>query len=121
MAKVLIVDDSPAQIFTLRKLVEDWGYEALIAENGNEALQIARDEQPNVILMDIVMPGMSGFQTTRKLSKDQSTQSIPVIFVSTKSSDTDQAWGMRQGAAAFVTKPVNPEPLATAISDAVGT
>lgn len=120
MVKVLIVDDSPTQIFTLRKLVEDWGYEALIAENGSEALQIARDEQPNVILMDIVMPGMSGFQTTRKLSKDQTTQSIPVIFVSTKSSDTDQAWGMRQGAAAFVTKPVNPELLAAAISNAVG-
>lgn len=120
MAKVLIVDDSPAQIFTLKKLVEEWGHETLIAENGNEALQIARDEQPNVILMDIVMPGMSGFQTTRKLSKDQTTQNIPVIFVSTKSSDTDQAWGMRQGAAAFVTKPVNPELLLSAISDAVG-
>jgi len=121
MAKVLIVDDSPAQIFTLKKLVEDWGHETLVAENGNDALEIAREQQPNVILMDIVMPGMSGFQTTRKLSKDKSTHSIPVIFVSTKSSDTDQAWGMRQGAAAFVTKPVNPDLLLSAISDAVGT
>jgi twitching motility two-component system response regulator PilH len=119
MAKVLIVDDSPAQIFTLRKLVEDWGHEVLIAENGNQALEIARLEQPHVILMDIVMPGMSGFQTTRKLSKDQHTHGIPVIFVSTKSSDTDRVWGMRQGATAFVTKPVNPELLLSAISDAV--
>jgi twitching motility two-component system response regulator PilH len=120
MAKVLIVDDSPTQIFTLKKLVEDWGHEALVAENGNQALEIAREEQPNVILMDIVMPGMSGFQTTRKLSKDQSTHDIPVIFVSTKASDTDRLWGMRQGATAFVTKPVNPDLLFTAISDAVG-
>lgn len=119
MAKVLIVDDSPAQVRTLKKLVEEWGHEALVAENGNQALEIAREQQPNVILMDIVMPGMSGFQTTRKLSKDQSTHSIPVIFVSTKSSDTDRVWGMRQGATAYVTKPVNPDQLLTAISDAV--
>jgi twitching motility two-component system response regulator PilH len=119
MAKVLIVDDSPAQIHTLTKLVENWGYEVLVAENGDQALKIAREEQPNVILMDVVMPGMSGFQTTRKLSRDQTTHSIPVIFVSTKSSDTDRVWGMRQGATAYVTKPVNPEQLHTAIADAV--
>jgi len=119
MAKVLIVDDSPAQIFTLKKLVENWGHEALSAESGDQALEIARREQPNVILMDIVMPGMSGFQATRKLSRGQETHSIPVIFVSTKSSDTDRVWGMRQGAAGYVTKPVNPELLFSAISDAV--
>lgn len=121
MAKVLIVDDSPSQIFTLKKLVEAWGHETLTAENGNEALQIASQEQPNVILMDIVMPGMSGFQATRKLSRDQTTQNIPVIFVSIKDSEADRVWGMRQGAKAYVTKPVNPETLLTAISDAVCT
>jgi twitching motility two-component system response regulator PilH len=119
MAKVLIVDDSPAQVFTLKKLIEDWGHETLIAENGDQALQIARDELPNVILMDIVMPGMSGFQVTRKLSKDQTTHGIPVIFVSTKDGEADRVWGMRQGATAFVTKPVNPELLMTAITDAI--
>jgi len=119
MAKVLIVDDSPAQVLTLKTLLEEWGHETLTAQNGDQALQIAREEQPNVILMDIVMPGMSGFQTTRKLSKDQTTHSIPVIFVSTKDGEADRVWGMRQGATAFVTKPVNPELLQTAISDAV--
>jgi len=119
MAKVLIVDDSPAQIFTLKKLLESWGHETLTAKNGNQALQIARQEQPNVILMDIVMPGMSGFQTARKLSRDQTTHSIPVIFVSIKDDEADRVWGMRQGATAYVTKPVNPEILLTAISDAV--
>ncbi len=119
MAKVLIVDDSPTQIFTLKKLVEEWGHETLIAENGDEAFELARIEQPNVILMDIVMPGMSGFQTTRKLSKDRATNNIPVIFVSTMDGEADRVWGMRQGATAFVTKPVNAESLFTAISDAV--
>lgn len=119
MAKVLIVDDSPAQVSSLKKLIEDWGYVALTAENGDQALQIARTEQPNVILMDIVMPGMSGFQTTRKLSKDQATNSIPVILVSKKDGEADQVWGMRQGASAYVTKPVNPGALLTAISDAI--
>ena len=119
MTKVLIVDDSPTQIFTLKQLVEDWGHEALIAKNGDEALEMARVEQPNVILMDIVMPGMSGFQATRKLSKGLATHGIPVIFVSCKDSEADRVWGMRQGATAYVTKPVDPGSLFTAISAAV--
>ena len=119
MAKVLIVDDSPAQVSSLKALIEKWGHVVLTAENGDQALQIARAEQPNVILMDVVMPGMSGFQTTRKLSKDQATNRIPVIFVSKKDGEADQVWGMRQGATAYVTKPINPDVLFTAISDAV--
>lgn len=119
MVKVLIVDDSPVQIFTLKSLVEEWGHQTLIAENGNQALTLARQEQPDVILMDIIMPGMSGFQVTRKLSKDPETRAIPVIFVSTKDGESDRVWGMRQGAIGFVTKPVNPELLFTAITDAV--
>lgn len=119
MAKVLIVDDSPAQVLTLKELVEAWGHEALTAENGDQALEIARQQQPHVILMDIIMPGMSGFQTTRKLTKDQDTRSIPVIFVSIKEGESDRIWGMRQGAIGFVTKPVNPELLQKAISKAI--
>lgn len=119
MVKVLIVDDSPAQIFTLKALVEEWGHEALIAENGDQALELAQQEQPDVILMDIIMPGMSGFQATRNLSKDPATRSIPVIFVSTKDGESDRIWGMRQGAIGFVTKPVNPDLLLSAITDAV--
>lgn len=119
MAKVLIVDDSPTQVFTMSNLIESWGHVAISAENGNEALQIARDQVPDVILMDVVMPGMSGFQTTRKLSKDLTTCRIPVIFVSTKDGEADRVWGMRQGATAYVTKPVNPDTLLNAISDAI--
>ena len=119
MAKVLIVDDSPAQVFTMKNLIENWGHEALSAQNGNEALEMAREAQPDVILMAVVMPGMSGFQTTRKLSKDLVTCRIPVIFVSTKDGEADRIWGMRQGATAYVTKPVNPDTLFSAISDAI--
>lgn len=119
MAKVLIVDDSPAQVLSLKKLIENWGHEALTAGNADQALQIARQEQPNVILMDIVMPGMNGFQATRKLSKDRATNNIPVIFVSKRDGEADQFWGLRQGAKAYVTKPVNPDVLFTAISDAI--
>jgi twitching motility two-component system response regulator PilH len=119
MVRVLIVDDSPTQIFTLKALVEKWGHETLIAENGDQAIEMARQEQPDVILMDIIMPGMSGFQVTRKLSKDSETRTIPVIFVSTKDGEADRVWGMRQGAIGFVTKPVNPDLLLSAITDAI--
>jgi len=119
MAKVLIVDDSPTQVFTLKKLIEEWGHEALVAENGDDALEMARLEQPNVILMDVIMPGMSGFQATRKLSKDQATQTIPVIFVSNMDGEADRVWGLRQGATAYVTKPIDAKSLFNAISEAV--
>ena len=119
MAKVLIVDDSPTQVFTLKNLIENWGHVTISAESGDQALQMARQEVPDVILMDVVMPGMSGFQATRKLSKDQVTCRIPVIFVSTKDGEADRIWGMRQGASAYVTKTVNPEKLLNAITDAI--
>ena len=119
MKKILIVDDSPAQIFSLKKLVEKSGYETLSAQSGDEALKIAREELPDVILMDVVMPGMSGFQTARKLTRDLATRAIPVIFVSVKDDEADRIWGLRQGATAYITKPVNPDILLTAISDAV--
>lgn len=119
MAKVLIVDDSRVYRYSLRKLVKDWGHEVIVAKNGEQALEIARTEKPEIILMDIVMPGMSGYQAKRKLAQDEATSHIPVIFVSTRGEETDQIWGLRQGAAAYVTKPVKPEVLLSAISAAV--
>ena len=119
MAKVLIVDDSRVFRYSLRKLVKDWGHEVLIAKNGEEAIEVAREQKPELILMDIVMPGMNGYQTKRMLSRDENTSGIPVIFVSTRSEETDRIWGLRQGAAAYVTKPVKPEILESAILEAV--
>jgi len=119
MSKVLIVDDSPAQLYGLRKIVEQAGHEAVVAESGERALQLANDEQPAVILMDIIMPGMSGYQATRHLNRNEVTRKIPVIFVSSRSNETDRVWGMRQGARDYVTKPVNPQALLSAISAAM--
>jgi twitching motility two-component system response regulator PilH len=119
MPKVLIVDDSPVQLYSLRQIVEEGGHEAVTAESGEQALALASDELPQVILMDVVMPGMSGYQTTRKLSQHVSTRGIPVIFVTSKSGEADKVWGMRQGAIDYITKPVNANQLLTAISAAM--
>ena len=119
MSKILIVDDSPTQLYSLRKIVEQGGHQTVTAVSGEQALDIVSDENPELILMDIVMPGMGGYQATRKLGRDESTRNIPVIFVSTKSGDADRAWGLRQGATDYVTKPVNPNKLLTAISEAM--
>jgi twitching motility two-component system response regulator PilH len=117
MPKVLIVDDSPAQLYSLRRLVEQAGHQAVVAASGEQALEVAASEHPSVILMDIVMPGMSGYQATRRLSRIESTRHIPVIFVSTRDGEADRQWGLRQGAREYVTKPVDPGVLLTAISE----
>ena len=117
MPKVLIVDDSPAQLYSLKRIVEDGGLDTVTAESGEMALQLANSELPSVILMDIVMPGMSGFQATRKLTQDEATRDIPVIFVTSKSEESDKIWGLRQGACDYITKPVNPNHLLSAIRD----
>jgi len=119
MPKVLIVDDSPAQLYSLRRMIEQAGHEAIVAASGEQALEVAASEHPAVILMDIVMPGMSGYQATRRLNRTESTRHIPVIFVSSRNGEADRQWGLRQGAREYVTKPVNPAVLLTAISEAM--
>ena len=119
MSKILIVDDSPAQLFCLREIVEGGGHQTVTADSGEKAIELAADENPELILMDIVMPGMSGYQAKRSLGRAASTRHIPVIFVSTKDGEADRAWGLRQGALEYVTKPVNPYVLLTAISAAM--
>jgi twitching motility two-component system response regulator PilH len=119
MPKILIVDDSPAQLYCLQKIVEEGGHHTVTADSGEQALEIVSHENPELILMDIVMPGMSGYQAKRNLGRKESTRHIPVIFVSTKSGDADRAWGMRQGVKEYVTKPVNANTLLTAISAAM--
>ncbi len=106
MAKVLIVDDSPTEIHILRGMLEKHGHECIEADSGETGIEKARSEQPDVILMDIVMPGLNGFQTTRQLTRDAETKHIPIIIVSTKSQETDKVWGLRQGAKDYLTKPV---------------
>ena len=119
MARILIVDDSPSQLLGLKRLVEKMGHEALTAEDGAAGVEAAKRELPDLVLMDVVMPNLNGFQATRSISKDPATAHIPVILVTTKDQDTDRVWGMRQGARAFVTKPVNEAELTKAVNEAL--
>ena len=110
-AKVLVVDDSPTEIHIFKKILEKHGYETLVAKDGQEGVEIARQALPDIILMDVVMPVLNGFQATRQLKNDESTASIPVIMVTTKGQQTDKNWGMRQGATEYLVKPVAPADL----------
>lgn len=109
--RVLVVDDSPTERFFLTDLLRKNGYEVLTAENGEQGVALAKSEKPDLVLMDVVMPGLNGFQATRQLSRDPDTQKIPVIMCTTKDQETDRVWGMRQGAVEYVVKPVVAEEL----------
>ncbi len=105
MARILIVDDSPTEIFAFKRMLEDAGFQTAVASTGEEGIEKARREQPDLILMDVVMPGMNGFQATRRLSKDPQTAAIPIIMITTKDQETDRIWGLRQGAREYMIKP----------------
>lgn len=107
MSTILVVDDSPTDTHVLKTILDKNGYKVLTAPDGESGIQSAKLNQPDLILMDVVMPGLNGFQTTRKLSKDPDTLNIPVIIVTTKDQDTDRIWGLRQGAVDYIVKPVD--------------
>ena len=110
---ILIVDDSPTDRQFLSDLLSKNGFKVSTAENADDALAKAKQLKPDLVLMDVVMPGQSGFQATRALSKDEATKAIPVIICTSKSQETDKQWGMKQGARDYVVKPVKgPELLA---------
>jgi twitching motility two-component system response regulator PilH len=113
--KILIVDDSATDRQFLLEALSGQGYECVMAENGDEAVQKSKSESPDLILMDVVMPGTSGFQATRAITRDEATRHIPVIMCSSKNQDTDRIWGLRQGAKDYVLKPVNPKELVSKI------
>lgn len=104
---VLIVDDSATERHLLSQLLIGAGYEVSTAENGEDGVARARQIKPDVILMDVVMPGINGYQATRALARDEATKHIPVIICTTKAQETDRIWGLRQGAHDYVTKPVD--------------
>ena len=111
MARILIVDDSPSQLLGIKRIVEKLGHEALTAEDGAAGVEAAKRELPDLILMDVVMPNLNGFQATRTISKEPTTAHIPIVLVTTKDQDTDKVWGMRQGAKDYIVKPVDPTEL----------
>lgn len=111
MAQILIVDDSPTEIHVLSTMLEKHGHTVTTAGDGQEGIDRARADKPDLILMDVVMPGVNGFQATRQLSKDPETAAIPIIIVTTKDQETDRVWGLRQGAKDYLTKPVDEDML----------
>ena len=120
MARILIVDDSPSQLMGIRRIVEKLGHEALTAEDGAAGVEAAKRELPDLILMDVVMPNLNGFQATRSITREPSTRHIPIVLVTTKDQDTDRVWGMRQGAKAYITKPFSETELADIIQQMLG-
>ena len=116
MARILIVDDSPSQLMGIRRIVEKLGHDALTAEDGAAGVEAAKREIPDLILMDVVMPNLNGFQATRSITREPTTKHIPVILVTTKDQDTDRVWGMRQGAKAYITKPFSESELSELIT-----
>ena len=115
MARILIIDDSPTETFRFKEILTKHGYEVLEATNGADGVTMAQAELPDLVLMDVVMPGMNGFQATRQISKGKETQHIPVVIVSTKDQATDRVWGKRQGASDYLTKPIDEQQLIDAI------
>ncbi|WP_017942875.1 MULTISPECIES: PleD family two-component system response regulator [unclassified Thioalkalivibrio] len=106
MARILIVDDSPTEIHVLRTMLEKHGHSVTTAESGEDGVAAAKSQVPDLVLMDVVMPGLNGFQATRQLSQAEETSHVPVVVVSTKDQATDRVWAMRQGARDYITKPV---------------
>ena len=113
--KILLVDDSKTELHYMSDLLGTRGYTVRTAENGEEAMRRLGEETPDLILMDVVMPGQNGFQLTRAITRDPRFTSVPVIMCTSKNQETDKVWGMRQGARDYIVKPVDADELMTKI------
>ncbi|MFA6228741.1 MAG: response regulator [Rhodanobacter sp.] len=117
MANIFIIDDSPTDVRVFTTLLERAGHQVVAVSSAEEGIERVRSDLPDLVIMDVIMPGMNGFQATRTLTRDPITAAIPVVMITTKSMETDRVWGMRQGARAFITKPVNEKDLLACIND----
>ena len=110
MARILIVDDSETQVASMVQILQKQGHEVMTITDGESGVQYTKTQKPDLVLMDIVMPGLNGFQATRQIAHDPQTSHIPVLLITTKNQETDRVWGTRQGAKGYLVKPV-PEAL----------
>ena len=120
MAHILIIDDSPTAVRVFTTLLERAGHRVSSAPDAEQGIELARSARPDLIIMDVIMPGMNGFQATRTLTRDPGTQNVPVLIITTKSMETDRVWGLRQGARDFMTKPVAEKELLARINKLLG-
>ena len=114
--RILIVDDSPTERYYLTDILVKNGFTVTTAENGEQALERIKADKPELILMDVVMPGANGFQVTRSIARDPDLQNVPVIICSSKNQETDRIWGIRQGAQDYLVKPVDAAELLAKIA-----
>ncbi len=105
--KILVVDDSPTERTFMEGLLTKAGFTVILASSGEEGVEVAKSAQPDLVLMDVVMPGLNGFQATRAITREETTKHIPVFICTTKDQETDKIWGMRQGAKDYIVKPIN--------------
>ncbi len=115
MARVVVVDDSPTERQFLYKALVAGGHHVVVAESAAQAIEIVRQQKPDLVLMDIVMPEMNGFQATRALQRYPETRGIPIIMISTKDKESDRHWAMRQGAKDYIVKPVRQSDLLSVV------
>ena len=120
MALILIADDSPTEVFILKKILEKHKHQVIVAEDGQKAIALTHSKRPNLIVMDVIMPNLNGFQTTRNLSKDPSTSNIPIVIVSSKDQASDKLWGLRQGAKGYLGKPITEALLMAEVNKILG-
>jgi twitching motility two-component system response regulator PilH len=116
MARILVVDDSPTETHQLVNTLARQGHQVLTAATGSDGVDMASLEMPDIILMDVVMPGINGFQATRQIARNTQTSHIPIIIVSSKDQDADKVWGERQGACGYLTKPVDDRTLINTVN-----
>ena len=116
MSKILIVDDLPTEVQLMQAAIAKLGHSTIVATDGEQALEMARRENPDLVLLDVVLPRMDGFQVCRKIKKDAQISKIPVILVSSKTQESDKLWGLKQGASAYICKPFSPQELADTVS-----
>ena len=109
--KVLVVDDSKTELMFLRDLLQKNGFAVKTAENAEDAMRRLGEEQPDLILMDVVMPGQNGFQLTRAIARNPQYANVPIILCTSKNQETDRVWGLRQGARDYIVKPVQANEL----------
>ena len=111
ISKVLVVDDSSTDLKNLSEICRSAGYQVITATSGKDAVEKAKSERPDAVLLDVIMPDMNGFQACRSITSSPETKNIPVILVSSKGEKTDKVWGEEQGAKAYVTKPYTPDQI----------
>lgn len=120
MARILVVDDSATLLAGTTKILESAGHEVITAESGEQGVAKSISEKPNLIVMDVVMPGISGFQATRQITNNPDTKDIPIIMLTTKDQETDKVWAKRQGAKDYVVKPPEKKDLLAKIDALLG-